>query len=380
MKPVFCFCNSNRSWGGGEKWHLEAALAAATRGITTYLAAGQDTPLFARAKEYPQLHVIAGRFSGWDFLNPFLVRRWVAFFKKAGVNRVILGLPSDLKTAGLAAYWAGVPGIYYRRGSALPVRNSPLNRFLYGRVLTGLIVNSRETARLVFAANPGLIPGHRVHILPNGLDVPAFDRALHAAVPAFRRAEDPSGTVLIGNAGRLTAQKGQHFLLHMSRRLHTDGLPHRLILAGAGEKAEELTALAKQLGIAGHVLFAGFQTNMAPFWRSIDIFVLSSLWEGFGYALAEAMLAEKPVIAFACNSMPELVQQDRTGELVSPPSAGEPDEVVGERLAEAALRLTQQPERMRRLGREGRAFCRELCDQEKIMDRFFTLLWPEGCF
>lgn len=377
MKPVFCFCNSNRTWGGGEKWHLEAALATAARGAKVYLVAGRDTPLFLRAKEHPQLTAIAARFSGLDFLNPFILRHWANFFKNAGVNRLILGLPADLKAAGLAAHFANVPGIYYRRGSALPVRNSALNRFLYRRVLTGLIVNSRETARLVFAANPDLIPKNRLHILTNGIDLPVFDQVLQKAAPIFRRPGDDPALPLIGNAGRLTAQKGQQFLLHMSRHLHANGYPHRLILAGDGEKAAELAELAKRLGVADSVHFAGFQADMAPFWRSIDIFVLSSLWEGFGYVLAEAMLAEKPVMAFDCNSMPELVHPDRTGVLLPPPSAGESDDAVGKRMADSLLRLAQDPERMRRLAQGGREFCRDTCDQAKVMDKLFTLLWPK---
>ena len=349
----------------------------AAKGAKVYLVAGQGTPLFLRAKEHPQLTVIAGRFSGLDFLNPFVVRRWTNFFKSSGVNRVILGLPADLKTAGLAAHFAKVPGIYYRRGSALPVRNSALNRFLYGRVLTGLIVNSRETARLVFAANPGLIPQERLHIMPNGIDIPSFDQALRNAAPAFRMPADPPALPLIGNAGRLTAQKGQQFLLHMSHHLKAKGYAHRLVLAGDGERAAELVALAEQLGVADTVLFAGFQADMAPFWRSIDIFVLSSLWEGFGYVLAEAMLAEKPVVAFDCNSMPELVQPDKTGILLPPPSAGEPEDAVGKRMADALLPLALGPERMRHLGQGGRAFCRDFCDQSAVMSRLFVLLWPK---
>ena len=378
MKPVFCFSNSNRAWGGGEKWHLEAALAMAARGASVYLVAGEGTPLYERAQSHARIYTVAGRFSGLDFLNPFTIRRWAHRYHEWGVSSLVLGLPADLKAGGLAARQAGVPRVFYRRGSALPVRDSLLNRYLYGRVISGLIANSRETARLCRAANPALIAPERVHIIYNGLDVAAFDRALAPAAPAFRDPADGADCLYIGNAGRLTTQKGQHFLLHMSRALRDAGCNHRLILAGEGEKAAELAALAQTLECGDTVRFVGFQADMAPFWRSIDCFVLSSLWEGFGYVLAEAMLAEKPVVAFDCNSMPELVESGKTGILLPAPGTDEDPTAVGRRLADAVLAFSRDRDKALSLARAGRDFCRGAFDQERAMDALFALLHPVG--
>ncbi|MDL2209299.1 glycosyltransferase [Desulfovibrio sp. OttesenSCG-928-O18] len=374
MKRTVCFCNSNRAWGGGEKWHLEAALGLAKRGCEVFLMAGEGSVLLERARAYPAITTRAMRFSGLDFLNPFTLGACAAFFREHGVSRVVLGLPADLKTAGLAAKKAGVPGIFYRRGSALPVRNNFLNRYLYGKVLTGLIVNSEETARQVFSVNASLIARDKVHVLYNGLDTAAFDAALTAAAPAFRQEGD---TLVIGNAGRLTTQKGQQYLLYMSRALLDAGVRHRLVIAGDGERGNELRELAARLDLADTVVFAGFLSDMAPFWRGIDIFVLSSLWEGFGYVLAEAQLAGKPVVAFNGNSMPEVVRPGETGTLLPLPAADEADERVGLRLAEAVRHLADNAGETRRMAEAGRAFCMKTFDQERCMDALHALLWPE---
>lgn len=369
-----CFCNSNRAWGGGEKWHLEAALGLAGLGCRVFMMAGKDTPLFERASSCPELTVIPRRFSGLDFLNPLVMDKCISFFKKEGISRVILGLPADMKVAGVAAKKAGVPGIYYRRGSALPVKNSWFNRYLYGTVLTGLIVNSKETGRLVLASGD-LIAEENVHILYNGIDVDAFDAALTAASPMpVRHGNLP----VIGSAGRLTAQKGQQYLLYMSRALLDAGVGHTLVIAGDGEREEELKLLASSLSLNGTALFAGFLTDMAPFWRGIDYFVLSSLWEGFGYALAEASLAEKPVVAFDGNSMPEVVQKGETGVLIPMPSVEESPETVGKRLAKTVQDLMGQKEYAAHLAGRGRAFCRETFNQETSLAKLHTLLWPEN--
>lgn len=369
-----CFCNSNPAWGGGEKWHLAAALGLARRGCKVFVMAGKNSPLLERAREYPELATCPARFSNLSFLNPLLVNACATFFMQNGISRVVLGTPSDLKAAGLAARKARVPGIYYRRGLAVPVRNTFLNRIAYGNFLTGLIVNSRETGRLVFANNEAMMDKARVHVMPNGLDPESFDAALAAASPAFRRAED---AVVIGSAGRLTAQKGQHFLLHMSRALLDAGTRHRLVLAGEGERRRELETLTRSLGLEETVLFTGFLADMAPFWRSIDLFVLPSLWEGFGYVLAEAQLAEKPVIAFDVNSMPEVVHSGETGLLLPPPAGDEAAASVGKRLAEAVLALRDDPALAARLAAAGREFCRKTYDQERLMDQLHGLLWPE---
>jgi glycosyltransferase involved in cell wall biosynthesis len=380
MNRTVCFCNSNRTWGGGEKWHLEAACAMAERGCCVHLMAGKDSPLYDRARAHPELTLHAKRFSGLDFLNPFTVRRCAALFREHGINRVVLGLPSDLKAAGIAAKRAGVAGIYYRRGSALPVRDDVLNRYLYGRLLTGLIVNSWATAQLVLAENAALIAADKIHLLYNGLDIAAFDAALAMAAPAYRRNPDVADALVIGNAGRLTAQKGQHYLLHMSRCLLDINLKHRLIIAGDGERRAELEALAASLDLGDAVTFAGFVDDMAPFWRSLDCFVFSSLWEGFGYALAEAMLAGKTVIAFDGNSMPELVQSGATGMLVPLPRPGEDDASVGSRLAARVVYFVQNTAECDRLAANGREFCRNTFSQEKRMDELHALLWPEGAY
>ena len=64
------------------------------------------------------------------------------------------------------------------------------------------------------------------------------------------------------------------------------------------------------------VLFLGFIDNVEQFYMDIDIFLLTSLWEGFGYVMVEAMAEKKPVIAFDIKSSAEVVNNGKTGFLV----------------------------------------------------------------
>jgi glycosyltransferase involved in cell wall biosynthesis len=348
MQPKsLCFFNTNRPWGGGEHWHLENALLARDKGYRVSVVANKGSELARRLKGEPGIRLFTPSLGGLAWLNPIALLRLARFFRQEAVDAVLLCLPRDVKAGGVAAKLAGVPDIIYRRGIAVPVRNRLTNRLLYGHVLTKLIVNSLETRRCVLAENPRLIPAERIHLVYNGFDVAGFDARQSAPLVPRR-----GGEIVIGNAGRLTKQKGQALLLEAAALLAKQPLPFRVLIAGAGELEAELKAQAERLGLSDRVEFLGFVTDMKAFHQSIDIFALPSLWEGFGFVLAEAMCMGLPVAAFDVSSIPEVVEHGETG-LLCPPK--------GEALATNLLALMQDEALRRRLGARGR---------ERVLERF----------
>ena len=112
--------------------------------------------------------------------------------------------------------------------------------------------------------------------------------------------------------------------------------------------------------------------DLSPFWQGIDIFVLTSLWEGFGYVLLEAMLARKPILAFAVSNIPELVAPGENGLIFPlPEERGTPDMTD---MADAVCRLAENEMLRVDMGREGRAFAQANFSQEACMDRLEALL------
>lgn len=89
-----------------------------------------------------------------------------------------------------------------------------------------------------------------------------------------------------------------------------------LIIGGEGRLREELETKIKALDLEKEVHLSGFVKEPLEFLAQADVFVLPSLWEGFGYVLAEAALCKKPIIAFDISSNPELVLHGKTGYLV----------------------------------------------------------------
>lgn len=112
---------------------------------------------------------------------------------------------------------------------------------------------------------------------------------------------------VVVNVGRLTQQKGQWHLLRAFKKVKENVEEARLVIVGDGELRDGLTRLAKELGIKDCVYFLGWQDNPFKYIVSAQVFVFPSLWEGFPFALVEAMACGVPVIASDCKSGPREV-------------------------------------------------------------------------
>ena len=104
--------------------------------------------------------------------------------------------------------------------------------------------------------------------------------------------------------GRLTYQKGQWNLIYAIKDIVVQYPKVRLYILGDGELKNELEELVKKLELEEHVFFLGFISNAHKFLRQCDLFVLTSLFEGLGNVLLEAMALGLPVISTDCKSGP----------------------------------------------------------------------------
>lgn len=359
-----CFFNTTRAWGGGEKWHLDMAVRLKGMGHDVLFVANEGSALAERLGKtsVPTTTMSIGRLS---FLNPFKVHRLRRLFEREGVSVLVMNLPSDLKAAGWAAKRAGVGRIVYRRGSAVPVRDSPSNRYIFKKLLTDVIANSEATKRTILERNPGLFPRDRIKVIYNGLDLER-----RSAAPARRLYTPAPGEIVLGNAGRMVFQKGHDLLLDVAGRLKAAGVQFKLLLAGSGPLEGEIRERIRRQGLGEQVILLGFVDDVASFMRSIDVFLLSSRWEGFGFVLAEAMAAGKPIVAFDVSSNPELVEHGVNGLLAAPFDTQAFADHVLTLVADAGLR--------ERLGNEGLARVRAKFSFERVVQELLELISPPG--
>ena len=108
--------------------------------------------------------------------------------------------------------------------------------------------------------------------------------------------------------GRLKEAKNHRLLITAFSRLKNRDT--RLMLVGSGELEENLRSYSNDLGISERIIFAGYQTDLAAFYETADLFVLSSDREGFGNVLVEALSYGTPVVSTDCNYGPREILCD----------------------------------------------------------------------
>lgn len=124
----------------------------------------------------------------------------------------------------------------------------------------------------------------------------------------------PKGCRVV-TVGSMKAQKNHPLLLRAFARL--DRSDARLMFVGDGAGRVKLLSLARELGVADRIILAGFHSDPTPFYKTADLFVLSSDYEGFGNVIVEAMACGTPVVSTDCPSGPsEILDGGRYGTLV----------------------------------------------------------------
>lgn len=122
----------------------------------------------------------------------------------------------------------------------------------------------------------------------------------------------------IGTIARLVPQKNIPLLLGAIQLLETkDSSEFHLVIAGDGPLEEQLHSLSIKLGIAKRVTWKGKISHVEEFYRDIDLFVLSSNYEGFGLVLLEAMSYGVPVVARRISAIPEVLGTNHPGLIES---------------------------------------------------------------
>jgi len=159
------------------------------------------------------------------------------------------------------------------------------------------------------------------------------------------------GEPLVIACGSLTEQKGYPYLLDAFHRVRGKR-EAKLWILGEGEQREYIESEISALGLEEDVELLGFRDNPFKFMAAADVFVLSSLWEGFGNVVVEAMACGTPVVSTDCPYGPgEIITHGETGLLVSPADS--------KALAEALLRVLDDRELRERLAENGRERARD---------------------
>jgi len=277
--------------------------------------------------------------------------------------RSAVRLRREFKPDVVHAHWwfpNGLVGTWLGRMS-----NKPLVTTLHGSDvrLARSVAFSRPAFRHVLHRSAAVTAVSR-WLASEAQQVVSAPKAIVAPMPVATDLFSPGGNRQADRllfVGRLNKQKGIEMLLQAVSRV---ARPIQLDVVGDGEDRDALQELAGALGIADRVRWHGAlpQPRLADFYRGATALVVPSVEEGLGLVAVEAQLCETPVIAFDSGGLPDIVQHDRTGVLVTT--------IDATALAAGITSLLDRPDRGAALGAAGRLHALATFAPESVAKRY----------
>lgn len=303
------------------------------------LVAHPQGVLFARAREGVDLVPLAPR-NAVDLAAAWRLSRVIRAYRPEIVHA------QDAHAAAMAALAlsfgaaAPRPTLLVARRVDFHLQRHSFSRWVY-RQVDGFLAASDAIRRILVRDG---IPDLRIAVVHDGIDVERLARL--PAVDVHEEFWLPHGAPVIVNIAALVDHKGQRFLVDAMRHVVRAVPDARAVIFGEGELRGALERQARDLRLEKHVRFAGFREDALSIARTADLFVLSSVTEGLGSTLLDAMALGLAVVATTAGGIPEVVVDGETGLLVPPARA--------EALGAAIVRLLEDAPLRRQMGEAGR--------------------------
>ena len=197
-------------------------------------------------------------------------------------------------------------------GSSQKIRWAPLLAKLLYPWADGIIAISKGVAEDLVQITG--LPERRIQVIYNPAVNPDLQEKAQEPLdhPWFKAGESP---VILG-VGRLELQKDFSTLIRAFAQVR-QAYSCRLVILGQGSEQQKLNNLVAELGIENDVAMLGFVENPYSYMAKATVFALSSVWEGFGNVIVEAMALGTPVVSTNCQSGPaEILDNGKYGWLV----------------------------------------------------------------
>mgnify|MGYP006290725879 CR=1 FL=1 len=362
MKKLF-FLNTSKVFGGGEKWTLEAADALLQRGYSVTIGSLKNTKLSEDALNLKIPVKYIALQNSFSALNPFKLKNFITFLKRTSIDVLFLNQSLDLKFGGLAGHLAGVPQIIYRRGSAIPIKNTLYSRYLLKKCTTGLIANSNATKSTILKNTSHYLEHSKIKVIYNGVKVEEIEEKSQNGINIYKEFGIPEHKVILINIGRLHEQKGHTFLVDAANLLIKERDDFVILIVGDGPLKNSVQDQVTRYGLQNNFVFTGFRDEVYSLLSSSDFLVHTARWEGFGYVIAEAMALSKPVVATNVSNISEIVVNEETGLLAEPNNPND--------IAEKINLLLKNPHR-ELMGKAGRKRVENKFTFQRMIDEIET--------
>jgi L-malate glycosyltransferase len=348
-----------RTWRGGQNQVLLTVNGLREIGQRAALVAHPDGELRRRAAEGLELVPLAPRMemdlhAAWKLAR--VVKRWrpdvIHAHDPHGIAMAALALSLGSSNRGSSG---AAPALVASRRVDFHFQNNSFSRWKHRQV--DCFIAASEAIRHMLLHDG--VPEDRTVTVHEGIDV---DHVLAAPVVDVHAAFFlPHGAPVVGNVAALVPHKGQRHLIEAAHLVVQQMPDARFVILGEGELREHLERQVKEYRLEKHVLLPGFRTDVLGCMKSFDLVAMSSVTEGLGTSLLDAMAASRPIVATRAGGIPEIVEDGLNGVLVPPRDHREMARQIVRLLGDAALR--------QRMGEAGLARVRKDFTVERMVER-----------
>lgn len=350
--------DTQRAWRGGQRQVLLTVLGMRERGHRALLVAHPDGELAKRASEGHDLIRLAPR-AEVDLHAAWKLSRIV---KQLGPDIVHAHDPHAVAAASLALSFmtsGKCPGLIASRRVAFHLKGNAFSRWKYHQVDCFIAASDFIHQTLI---EDGIRP-ERVVTVYEGIDVHRMQ--VEPAANIHAEFWLPTHAPIVGAVAALTQEKGHKYLIDAAALVIREVPDVRFVILGEGDMRPALERQVKELHLDKHVLLPGFRADVLSFIKSFDLFVMSSLAEGLGTSLLDAMALAKATVASDTGGIPEVVAHEETGLLV--PARDH------RALAAAIAGLLKDQERRERMGAAGLERVKRLFSADRMVEKTIEL-------
>jgi L-malate glycosyltransferase len=300
-----------RTWRGGQNQVLLTVNGLREIGQRAALVAHPDGELRKRAAEGLELVPLAPK-SEVDLTAAWRLNRVIKRLRPDVIHaHDAHGVAMASLALSLGAKEVEPPLVVSRRVD-FHLRHNSFSRWKHRQV--DCFIAASEAIRRMLVADG--VPEERTVTVHEGIDVEHVQTV--PAVDVHQAFFLPHGAPVVGNIAALVPHKGQRHLIEAAH-LAVQKLPDlRVIILGEGELREPLERVIKDYHLEKHVLMPGFRTDVLGCLKRFDLFVMSSVTEGLGTSLLDAMACSRAIVATTAGGIPEVVEDGVTGLLVPP--------------------------------------------------------------
>ncbi len=344
-----------RTWRGGQNQVLLTVNGLRSMGHRAALVAHPAGELRQRAAEGLELIPLAPR-AEMDLTAAWRLSR---LLKRLTPDVIHAHDPHGLAMASLAlSLGSGVstgtpPALIASRRVDFHLKGNSFSRWKHRQV--DCFIAASEAIRQMLIADA--VPADRIVTVHEGIDV---EHVLAAPrVDVHQAFWLPHHAPVVGNVAALVPHKGQRYLVDAAHLVVQQMPDARFVILGDGELREHLEKQVREHHLEKHVLLPGFRMDVLGCIKGFDLFAMSSVTEGLGTSLLDAMACSRPIVATRAGGIPEIVEDGINGLLVPPRDA--------RALADAILRALGDDDMRARIGAAGYARVTERFTVERMV-------------